>query len=107
LRLWLAEPDFARSYRHARKLVLEQAITVVQSASLSAVAALVRNLTCGKPGAEIAAANSLLQRSMTGLEIFDVLSRLEALEQAQQAGANHAYGNAQANGAASRGGPLP
>jgi hypothetical protein len=98
LRLWLAEPDFSQAYRHARKLVLEQSITVMQQASLSAVAALVRNLSCGRPGVEVAAANSLLERGTAAIETFDVLTRLAALEQraAQQGAANHAAFNGRA-----------
>ena len=103
LAYWLKLPAFAAAYRDARRQVVEQAVSVLQQASIHAVAALVRNLSCGRPAVEVSAANSLLAHSTAALETFDVLSRLEALEQAQQAGATHANSNAQANGEASRG----
>jgi hypothetical protein len=100
LRNWLREPEFAALYRARRLQVVEHAVGILQSASLSAVLALVRNLTCGKPGAEIAAAHHLLEHSLQAIQEFDVLSRLEALEQKAQQGANHAYDGAAQNGEA-------
>jgi hypothetical protein len=96
LRNWLATAEFAAAYRAARLQVVEQAIGILQKASIQAVAALVRNLSCGRPGAEIAAANHLLEKSLQAVEQFDVLSRLEALEaRAAQQGAAYAYRNGQ------------
>jgi hypothetical protein len=91
LRLWMAQADFAAAYRQARQQVVEQAIGILQTASIQAVAALVRNLSSGKPGAEIAAANHLLEKSLAAVDQFDVLTRLEALEQ-QAALQREAYG---------------
>jgi hypothetical protein len=102
LRNWLATAEFAQAYRRERQRLVEHAVGILQSASLQAVAALVRNLNCGRPGVEVSAANSLLERSTAAVETFDILTRLELLEQ-QQAGASHAYTNAQADGAAYRG----
>jgi len=103
LRNWLAETEFAQAYRQARQQLVEHAVGLMQKASVSAVLTLLKNLSCGRPAVEVSAANSLLERSTAAIETFDVLSRLEALEQAAQQGANHAHGNAQANGEASRG----
>jgi hypothetical protein len=102
LRNWLATPEFAAAYRAARQRVVEQAIGILQSASIQAVATLIKNLNCGRPASEIAAANSLLERSTAAIEQFDILSRLEALEaQAALKGANHAsYNGTQTNGEA-------
>jgi hypothetical protein len=102
LRVWMGQEAFAREYRAARRKILEHSIGLMQGASVSAVLALLRNLSCGKPGCEIAAANSLLERSTAGIELFDVLSRLEALEAraAQQSGASHAYNGTASNGEA-------
>jgi hypothetical protein len=102
LKNWLKLPAFAAEYRLARQRVVEQAIGILQTASIQAVAALVKNLNCGRPAVEVSAANSLLERSTAAIEQFDVLSRLEALEAAQQ-GATHAYRDAQTNGEGSRG----
>jgi hypothetical protein len=104
LRAWMAQADFAAAYRAARQQVVECAIGTLQTASLEAVDALRRNLNCGRPASEIAAANSLLERSTAAVEQFDILTRLEALEaQAALKGVLHAHGNAQTNGEASRG----
>jgi hypothetical protein len=105
LTFWLKQPDFAAAYRAARQQVVEAAIGTLQAATSQAVDCLIRNLSCGRPGAEIAAAHHLLEKSLQAVEQFDVLSRLEALEAqaALQQGASHAYRDAQTNGEASRG----
>ena len=96
LRTWLKDPGFAAAYRAARQLIVEHAVGLLQRATGSAVAALHRNLSCGRPGAEIAAANHLLEKSLQAVEQFDVLTRLEALEaRAAQQGAAYAYRNGQ------------
>jgi hypothetical protein len=101
LRTWMATPDFAQAYRRARQQVVEHSIGLLQQASVSAVLALLRNLNCGRPASEIAAANALLERSTAAIDQFDLLTRLEALEQQAQQGANHAaYNGAQTNGQA-------
>jgi hypothetical protein len=102
LRNWLAQADFAAAYRGAREQVVEQAVAVLQQASIHAVAALHRNLSCGRPACEISAANSLLAHSIRAIETFDVLSRLAALEEkaAQQGAATHAYNGTTSNGQA-------
>jgi hypothetical protein len=101
---WMAQADFASEYRRARQQVVEAAIGSMQAASLEAVDALRRNLNCGRPASEIAAANSLLERSTAAIEQFDILGRLEALEaQAALKEVHHAYGNSQTNGEAHRG----
>jgi hypothetical protein len=106
LRGWLRESSFCAAYRQARAQILEQAVAVMQGVSVSAVMCLVRNLNCGRPGVEVAAANSLLEKSLAAVEQFDMLGRLEALEQqaAQQGAAAHAFNGAQTNGQAR--GPL-
>jgi hypothetical protein len=105
LAYWLKTPAFSLAYREARREVVEHAVGVLQKASLSAVLALLRNLNCGRPASEIAAANSLLEKSLQAVEQFDVLSRLEALEaQAALKGTNHhATSNGQAANNEARG----
>jgi hypothetical protein len=104
LRNWMAQADFAAAYRAARQQIVEQAVGILQQASIQAVAALVRNLNCGRHAVEVSAANSLLERSLAAIEQFDVLTRLEALEErAAQQGAAYAYRDAQTHGEASRG----
>jgi hypothetical protein len=104
LSTWLKEPDFAAAYRLARQRVVEQAIGILQQASIQAVATLVRNLNCGRHAVEVSAANSLLERSTAAIETFDILTRLEALEQQHALGRDaYAYRDAQTNGEANRG----
>ena len=56
----------------------------MQRLAAAAAAALHKNLTCGKPSAEIAAAVALFDRALKGVELADVLERVEALEAADK-----------------------
>src|SRR5262249_12947845 len=104
LRTWLRTPEFSSEYRARRMEVVEHAVSILQSASLQAVAALVKNLNWGRPASEIAAANSLLEKSLQAVDQFSVLARIEALEaQRAQGAASHATYNG--NGTASGGTP--
>ncbi len=85
LRGWLRDPDFQRRYRDARRQVVEQAITAIQRATGEAVEALRRNLTCGVPAAEIAAAKAIMDQAVKGVELVDLAERVGALEQAADA----------------------
>jgi len=81
LERWLAEsPEFRAEYRAARRRVLEGAIGQLQQATTDAVGALRRNLDCGVPNPEIRAAVAVLRLSLEGLDVTDVLERLEAVE---------------------------
>ena len=44
--------------------------------------ALTRNLTCGTPSAEIAAAKAIIDQSLRAIELVDLAERVEQLEQA-------------------------
>jgi hypothetical protein len=80
---WLKLPEFKAAWRAARQRVVEESIALLQRMSASAVATLHRNLTCGKPTAEIAAAVATLDRALRGVELADLIERVEMLEQAQ------------------------
>jgi hypothetical protein len=80
LRLWLKDQSFLSAYREARRRVLETAVGRMQQAAGGAVDALVRNLTCGRPGDEIKAAGIILQLGTQAVELMDVEERLAALE---------------------------
>ena len=80
LRRWLADPDFQRRYRDARRQVVEHAVSGLQQATGEAVAALRRNLTCGVPAAEISAAKSIMDFSLKAVELVDLAERVERLE---------------------------
>jgi len=79
---WLREPSFGAQYRAARRTVVESAIGRLQQATSDAVAALSRNLQCGVPASEIAAAKAIIDFAVKGLELVDLAERVEQLEQA-------------------------
>ena len=85
LRRWLAEDDFGRRYRSARRRVVEQAIAQLQQGTSEAVAALRRNLDCGTPSAEIAAAKAIIDQAVKGVELVDLAERVAVLEHAAAA----------------------
>ena len=78
---WLAESSFQARYRAARRQVVEQAIAQLQQGTGEAVEALRRNLKCGVPAAEIAAAKAVIDFSTKAIELTDLIERIEALEQ--------------------------
>ncbi len=82
LRRWLAEDDFQRTYRAARRQAVEHAVAQLQQATGDAVDALRRNLMCGVPASEIAAAKAIIDQAIKGVELVDLAERIEALEQA-------------------------
>ncbi len=86
LRRWLAEDGFQQRYRDARRQVVEHAVSGLQRAAGAAVEALERNLTCGVPAAEIAAAKAILDQSFKGMEVLDLAERIEQLERGQGGG---------------------
>lgn len=65
---WLADPAFVAKYNAARKRVAEAAITKLQGATLAAVDALTRNLECGIPASEIAAAKVLVEQMIRSID---------------------------------------
>lgn len=79
---WLADPSFRARHREARRQVVEQAISALQRATEDAVTTLTRNLRCGVPASEIAAAKAVLDFAVKGVELVDLAERVEQLEQA-------------------------
>jgi hypothetical protein len=80
LRRWLAEDDFQRRYREARRQIVEQAISGLQQATGEAVETLRRNLTCGVPASEIAAAKAIIDQSLKGIELLDLAADVAELK---------------------------
>lgn len=93
LRRWLAEDDFRRRYRAARRQVVEQAVSQLQAATGEAVGALQRNLACGVPSAEITAAKAIIDQAIKAIELVDLAERVEALEQAAEAATEREKGH--------------
>jgi hypothetical protein len=85
LKLWLTQPDFMAAYRAARRVVMEEAIVVLQKLCTSAALTLGRNLNCGKQASENVAAMAILDRAFKGVDVLDMADRLDALEQAEAA----------------------
>jgi len=78
---YLKDNDFKVQYRIARRSLVEVSTARVQAATTKAVETLKRNLTCGVPSAEIRAATSILDFAHKGIEVMDILERLEVLEE--------------------------
>lgn len=78
---WLQEPEFQAAYRAARSRLFESNLSKLQKLSTLAMNTLKRNLKCGNPLAEIAAARSILSYSVKAAEMFDVMARIDAVEQ--------------------------
>jgi hypothetical protein len=92
LRRWLERDDFQRAYRAARRRALHQAVGRLQYAASLAVGALVRNLKCGRPSVECAAASALLLHATRGQEAVDLADEVaeirDLVERQQKRGAS-------------------
>jgi hypothetical protein len=81
LRRWLGSDEgFLRAYRAARRALMDTVIGRLQQTAAVATDALKRNLTCGRPGDEIRAAVAVLDHATRGLELGDLIERVEELE---------------------------
>jgi hypothetical protein len=80
LQRWLRLPAFRAAYREARRQVVEVAVARLQQVASEAVQALERGLKCGNPGAELRAAQLVLEHAFKGTELLDQAQRLEELE---------------------------
>src|SRR5262245_59396765 len=89
LKRWLAEPAFAAAYRQARREVVEHAVGILQQLAGRAVATLggLMGAEHGE-GVRCRAAAIVLEQSLRGVELGDLLVRVEALEAAAAAKAN-------------------
>jgi hypothetical protein len=86
LQLWLQDAEFLAAYRGARQKVLEVALSALQGATRQAVAALGRNLKCGKPPVEVKAAAVVLAQAVRSAELLDLQERLAELERQVKGG---------------------
>src|SRR5688500_14763523 len=82
---YLADPAFVSEFRSHRRDLMDATLARLQKASDSATDTLRRNLNCGTPSAEIRAAQIILDSSLKGIELTDILERLEKLESEYQA----------------------
>lgn len=82
---YLRDKDFLKDYRSARRATVESAITQIQKATAEAVETLCKNLHCENPAVEVRAAQIILENAVKGVELIDVIERLEILENAVEA----------------------
>ncbi|MGD0620911.1 MAG: hypothetical protein ABSA82_00345 [Thermacetogeniaceae bacterium] len=82
---WMQQPDFQECYRAAKRQVVEQSITRLLQVTGEAVSTL-REIMLDKEAptsSRVSAAKTILETAIKSVEIEDILTRLEALEQAQ------------------------
>ncbi len=80
LRRYLDDAEFQKEFRAARRGIFEQNIIRLQSLHAGAIAALERNLTCENASVEVRSAQIIIEASRKDFETFDILQRLEILE---------------------------
>jgi hypothetical protein len=81
LRRWLVDPPFAAAYRTARRELVESSIVRVQQMALQAVLKFHQLLGSEQESVQLKAATGILNFALRGVELDDVLTRLEALEE--------------------------
>lgn len=77
---WLKDTDFAAEYGRLRREAVEQGLSQIQTATGEAVETLRKNLKCGNPTAENAAAKTILEQAVKAVEILDLQQRVERIE---------------------------
>lgn len=82
LRRWLKEPAFAALYQQARHSALSQSIAVLHVASQQAAKALQEVIadSTASPSVRVSAARIVLEMALKGMEVEQIVSRVEALE---------------------------
>jgi len=78
---WLQDADFQKKYREAQRAVVDGAIGELQAATVEAVKTLRKNLNCGNSFAENSAAQAILTHSFKAIELSELSSRIERLEE--------------------------
>lgn len=83
LHRWLATPEFGRAYRNARRVAFAQAIAVTQKYAPLAVHTLGKIMAdqTVSASARVSAATALLKFSRESIELDDLASRVDELEQ--------------------------
>jgi AcrR family transcriptional regulator len=85
---WLQREDFQKRYREAQRAVVDSAITKLQAATVRAVETLERNLRCGNPFAENAAAQAILTHSFKAIEVRELQEQIDDIKTLLAARAN-------------------
>lgn len=81
---WLKDPTFQRCYKAARQQIVDVSISHIQKASSEAVEVLREILhdNTAPASSRVTASKIILELSIKGLELADILERLDNLEQA-------------------------
>jgi AcrR family transcriptional regulator len=79
---YLKDKEFSVDYRNARRQTVETAIAQMQSAASEAVQRLKELQYCENPAVAARCAQIIFENSVKGMETFDILERLEVLENA-------------------------
>lgn len=77
---YLRDKAFQKEFREARRATVDNAVSALQQATREAVDTLKRNMSCENPQAEIRSAQIILEMAFKGIEMADILERLENLE---------------------------
>jgi hypothetical protein len=81
LKNWLKRPAFQQAYRAARRQVVEAAITRVQQMAIAGAAELYKLLRSRREPIRLKAATTILTFAVRGLELDDLVTRVEQLEE--------------------------
>jgi AcrR family transcriptional regulator len=77
---YLQDKEFLAEYRNARRQTVESAIAQMQNAAAEAVDRLKELQYCENPAVAARCAQIIFENSVKGMEMTDVLNRLEELE---------------------------
>jgi predicted DNA-binding transcriptional regulator AlpA len=77
---YLRDKAFQKEFREARRATVDAAISALQQATSEAVDTLKRNMRCENSAVEVRSAQIILEMSFKGIEMADILDRLEILE---------------------------
>ncbi len=77
---YLQDKDFLAEYRNARRQTVESAISKMQNAASEAVDRLKELQYCENPAVGARCAQIIFENSIKGMEMIDILQRLEAIE---------------------------
>ena len=81
---WRRQPKFRSRLDELRRASFEQGLCNLQSLGTEAVETLRRNLSCGKPSVEVAAAAKIVDIGLKFSELADITRRLDELEEARK-----------------------
>jgi hypothetical protein len=80
LRRWLRTADFAAALRAASAEMLDAAVARLQGGLLEATETFRRNLTCGKPSVEVAAARAVWDVAGVQQQLTALAAQIQQLE---------------------------